>query len=235
MKPKWVATRYAGKFKALLLMSLILVVISCDKSDDLDTVGNESPIQNESPPDETPPDEESPSDNEPPTDDESNIVYTDIEPDFTGQNLIDYYDLDLNNDQIVDFTVWSGDWDGWQVLMIGSNPIIENGVISVQPWYTNVVPIDGGKEIYNPGGYRNGEYFASGGFFTVGDCHAGEPGCFYYWKDKIDKYLGLRFFIKGQPHYGWARLDITSFTQWVIKDYAYNATPNKPILAGQTE
>ena len=222
MKTKLVATLNASKFKAVfqcvknsgtvLLMSLLFLIISCDKSDDLDPIGNESPPDNE-----------------------SIIVYTDIEPDFTSENLNDSYNLDLNNDQIIDYIV-SSDFDSWEEwLGIVSDSNAENGIISTTPWYAHPVPLDSEKEIFNLRGYSNGESYETWGFFTIGDCFGGEPGCTYDWKDKGDKYLGLRFIVNGKIHYGWVRLDVASVNQWVIKDYAYNATPNKPILAGQKE
>lgn len=221
MKTKWVATLNAGKIKAVLqfvknsgkklLMSLLFLNISCDKSDDLEPIGNESPPNNE-----------------------SIIVYTDIEPDFTSENLNDSYNLDLNNDHIIDFTISSDSYESWEWLGIASNPNVENGIISTTPWYSHPVPLNSGKEIFNLRGYSNGESFETWGIFTVGDCFGGEQGCIYDWKNKVDMYLGLRFNLKGRIHYGWARLDVASVTQWVIKDYAYNATPNMPILAGQT-
>jgi len=55
----------------------------------------------------------------------------------------------------------------------------------------------------------------------------------------MDRYLGLRFSIKGKIHYGWARLnvkvaegsdfDITA----TLTGYAYETIPNKPIVAGK--
>ena len=74
MKTKWVATLIASTSKVLFqsgknlgrvfLMSLVFLIISCDKSDDFETIGNDSPPDNESP------------------NIDSFIVYTDIEPDF---------------------------------------------------------------------------------------------------------------------------------------------------------
>lgn len=51
------------------------------------------------------------------------------------------------------------------------------------------------------------------------------------------KYLGLRFTINGQVHYGWARLNVTPATFYplmtaIVSGYAYEATPNKSIPAG---
>ena len=53
------------------------------------------------------------------------------------------------------------------------------------------------------------------------------------WQQLTDSYLGLRFQIGSQQHYGWARLDVDIvFPYFTIKDYAYEATPNTSILAG---
>jgi len=53
-----------------------------------------------------------------------------------------------------------------------------------------------------------------------------------------NRYLGLRFLINGQVHYGWARLNITinlnaSITA-VLTGYAYETVPNRPIITGET-
>ena len=125
----------------------------------------------------------------------------------------------------------SDQYEGYEYLGIASHSNAINGIISVAPWYEiYIVLLDINMEIFNLRGYRNGESYQTGGI--LGDCWAGDQSCSPTWKDK---YLGLRFIIKGQTHYGWARLDVLSLSHWVIKDYAYNATPNKPILAGQTE
>jgi hypothetical protein len=59
----------------------------------------------------------------------------------------------------------------------------------------------------------------------------------YYgnWLGATDKYLGLSFIVGPSSYYGWARLDVDSTaSQFIIKDYAYNATPNAYIIAGET-
>lgn len=160
---------------------------------------------------------------------QSSIIYTDIEPDFTSIALGDTYNLDINNDGTIDFSMTSHyeSYYNWLTLF-SINGI--NACLAVTPWYTETLPLDTGREIFNPIGI---ETFETGALFTVGDCMGGGSGCFYDWKDKNDKYLGLRFLINGKTHYGWARLTITSHTQWVIKDYAYQAKPNIGIRAGQ--
>lgn len=234
MKPKWVATLNARFFEVVFQCSKILYpvlfiistisITSCDRSDEIEPFGYESTLDNESPPG-----------NGSHIGDKPKIIYTDIEPDLTSENIKDSYNLDLNNDQITDFTVsvFSDTLEEW--LLIASKPNATNGIISVAPWYTHTVPLNSGKEIYNLRGYRDGEFYETWSLFNVGRCFGGDPDCPYDWKNKVDKYLGLRFIIKGKTHFGWARMDVSSPTQWIIKDYAYNATPNLPILAGQLE
>ncbi len=57
-----------------------------------------------------------------------------------------------------------------------------------------------------------------------------------------NKYLGVRFKIDGQFHYGWIRLTVTSNVKLekqtleaTITGYAYETVPNKAILAGTAE
>jgi hypothetical protein len=58
------------------------------------------------------------------------------------------------------------------------------------------------------------------------------------WANVKDRYLGLKFRIKGKTHYGWARLTVkvskTKITA-TITGYAYETVPSKPITAGQTK
>ncbi len=55
------------------------------------------------------------------------------------------------------------------------------------------------------------------------------------WADVTDKYLGVKFEIDGELHYGWIRLDVTvAPVSMTFKDWAYNATPNEMIEAGDT-
>jgi len=64
-----------------------------------------------------------------------------------------------------------------------------------------------------------------------------------YWDgNPQDRYLGIRFQIDGEIHYGWIRLTVTTSTQLhgpvmsaEITEYAYETVPNASIYAGQTE
>jgi hypothetical protein len=57
------------------------------------------------------------------------------------------------------------------------------------------------------------------------------------WPTVEFAYVGLKFLIDGQVHYGWARVKFPYPGDWEypsIYGYAYESTPNQPILTGQT-
>ncbi len=146
------------------------------------------------------------------------LVYTDI-PDATPNAT---YALDLNNDSIVDFTIYYGMLD--KVMCIPEN-----------------------NNSYS-GEFVAGEHLPWALPAAIGVCDtlvtwygAINPGTMAWgtnighWVGATDKYLALKLVVGANTYYGWARFDIfpgsTSFT---IKDYAYESTPNACIQSGQT-
>jgi hypothetical protein len=58
------------------------------------------------------------------------------------------------------------------------------------------------------------------------------------WINVNNRYLGLKFKIKGKFHYGWARLSVHNFINDIsatLTGYAYETIPNKPIITGKTK
>ncbi|HEV2380244.1 MAG TPA: hypothetical protein VG206_10670 [Terriglobia bacterium] len=72
-----------------------------------------------------------------------------------------------------------------------------------------------GEAIYSPGG---GQYRGN-------------------WIHVVNRFLGLKFQINGETHFGWARLSVklalTKPVQALLSGYAYETEPNTPIIAGQ--
>jgi hypothetical protein len=71
-------------------------------------------------------------------------------------------------------------------------------------------------------------------------CSSSTQGQWMYTKHR---YVGLKFTIKGEIHYGWARVEVkrtavgmgsNSITA-TLTGYAYETIPNKPIIAGKTK
>lgn len=55
------------------------------------------------------------------------------------------------------------------------------------------------------------------------------------WKSATNRFLGFKFTLNGQVHYGWARMTVSTTFDVVkatLTGYAYETIPNKAILAG---
>jgi hypothetical protein len=58
------------------------------------------------------------------------------------------------------------------------------------------------------------------------------------WVNVTDRYLGLKFEIKGEVHFGWARFNVSCLNQntevvGLLTGYAYETVPNRPIVMGR--
>ena len=85
-------------------------------------------------------------------------------------------------------------------------------------------------------------FVSKGPFPRVGMASATSRGqCLRPWANAKKRYLGLKFRVKNGPtQYGWARLTVTCGPQngvisGVLSGYAWETTPNKPIIAGKTK
>jgi hypothetical protein len=69
---------------------------------------------------------------------------------------------------------------------------------------------------------------------------SGEPpsifSCTGPWANVASRYLGLKFVIKGETHFGWARLNVSCSNYQVtatLTGYAYESIANRPIPTGK--
>jgi hypothetical protein len=140
------------------------------------------------------------------------------------------YSIDLNHDGIADFDLIECDVcvEHGSLLLVGfkvpGNQVMERAAALAQR-----APIDPGQNFTSSTLY-GGVFMASGGQYD------GSYWFFGQWANQTDKYLGLKFLIDGQVHYGWARLTVTGtgFGNYsaTLTGYAYETTPNKGIAAG---
>ncbi len=175
------------------------------------------------------------------------IVYTDI-ADVGGAGA--FYALDINNDATIDFAIRQ--FNSATTTSLGSPGSGFYNILACAPYssianYSNAILGNSGAFVY-PFALSFGAAINSGqiawnidGFQTMN-----YNSCVYggdFWCPGIgDAYLGLKFKLINGPgpgddtiHYGWARIGIGAIaSDWLIKDYAYNSTPNAPINAGQT-
>jgi hypothetical protein len=80
-------------------------------------------------------------------------------------------------------------------------------------------------------------FSSAGGKLTIErENHANSAGTYYgNWYFAPNHFLGVKFLIKGQTHYGWIRIggNYTGIPN-EITEYAYETVANKPIAAGAT-
>lgn len=154
----------------------------------------------------------------------SQISHTDIN-DFTfNHNSWVFIDIDFNNDGTPEFTL---DEQGDGVVGTFFDPNNVN-------FYGTGTFADGhGWDIMKA--LSNGDLIDNTGVFdAMGDAYV---NAFWANPDEIfpegDSYIGVRFKLGANTHYGWLRVNSTSSVITLL-DYAYNETPNETITAGQT-
>jgi hypothetical protein len=154
--------------------------------------------------------------------------------------------IDLNHDGVQDFQIVfavfaRADSAGVLVSSLAGNRVLSGTSANGRPgWVANL-----------PAGYRvgpNSAKFKAGGSFSsiwgpakvLFDCvdNSGIETCFGPWYKTQNSYVGFQFSIKGETHYGWARLkqDVLSAYEihTYLTGYAYETIANKPIVTGKT-
>jgi len=164
---------------------------------------------------------------------EAKIIYTPIAAQ-TGQYC---FGIDFDRDGRIDFTVCYTTWNS------GGDTNHSNMTVQGYPNYV----------IVGKGGYaralRSGALIGSSGAFKANLAMAdvSHPASAFkgpwanHGKGVGNRYLGFKFAINGETHYGWARLSVVvqrhHFPGFlpILTGYAYETIPNKPIIAGRTK
>jgi hypothetical protein len=153
----------------------------------------------------------------------------------------DEFLLDLNNDTLNDFAfrLYSANGVGWPRVLhsLGVNGLRGNGILDflshthqcakALPRGAKVGPSDR----FDTKAVMGWAYYA----FQFGS------GSFCTWqKVTTQAFVGFKFSIAGQTHFGWARfggisLGVRQSAAATFIDYAYETIPNKTIVTGQTK
>jgi hypothetical protein len=181
----------------------------------------------------------------------SQIIYTDVNPDVIIDTASGQYDLDFNSDAVVDISMdvmavinQTGALNGISFTFNGTaavvNPAMGNGVQQILGSGSSstmvVTALNNGDLISSGavfGGSASGSLLGIVGIADIplfGMTYPVSQGTFL---GVSDKFLGVKFIIGANTHYGWARLNVTAGADKIlIKDYAYNQNTDLPILAG---
>jgi hypothetical protein len=147
-----------------------------------------------------------------------------------------YLSLDLNHDGVADFLFYNFYTSTSSTLNLSISP--ENP--------SNEIFSTGGDHSIFAAALAAGRKIGPHGKFQKlpgeGMADDVDPGgkCEGPWVHAHERYLGLKFMIKGKVHYGWARLNVHCVSPQhainaTVTGYAYESIANKPIIAGDTK
>ena len=183
----------------------------------------------------------------------SQIVYTDVNPDAVV-DVNTPFDIDFNTDATVDasFSVFgtagSGTFTSYgQTLnytydinfaLVYANNVLVGEPSTTTSSYETVTALNDGDAIG-----AVAQFGTSSGYGLVlgigGSWVAPENSYTYIYNignflGAVDKFVGTKFTAGANTHYGWVRVDVAADASTItIKDYAFNASPDGSINAGQ--
>jgi hypothetical protein len=165
---------------------------------------------------------------------EGKIIYTEADSQIAPKAILA---LDLNHgghsefsfyNQVATCSVCRTFSDKLTIAPSGRNGIMSQGAA-----------LPAGVQVGPKGAFQSSEELMLG-FHEVKHCSSGTCGTHGTsgaWKNVTRKYLGLKFYIHGKAHYGWARLNVTltqtGYVYALLTGYAYETVPNKPIMTGK--
>lgn len=183
------------------------------------------------------------------------IAYTDIQDVFfecRKDCILPYY-LDINNDGNNDFIfeVITRKLVNYKCAKISCKYFENIVAVSTFPGrsvmatlvLTNqtslAIPLQYGAAISSASEWNNNS--GGGGiqkYSSTSGC-TNEGSCAHYnygnWINSTDHFLGIKFFVNDYPYYGWIRMAVflnETKASCTIKDFAYQTSPDTPILAG---
>lgn len=162
------------------------------------------------------------------------IVYTDVDPDFTHPGNEIGIGLDMNNDTNFDFAIFSADTIDagtryrYTVIAPYGTAAASNAIAGETPSsFDFALALNSGDMIDNTLNWISATNTMA---YNVDSANPYNEN----WNGVTDKYLGLKFVSGGATYYGWARMDVQAVADvWTLKDYAYNSAANGSIQAGQ--
>jgi hypothetical protein len=163
---------------------------------------------------------------------EAKIVYTKTHR-VIGLNQ--HYRLDLNHDKVTDFILTNSTWCTDDFMFFAQRAGVSarpgNGVVGYikSGGWVLASALQTGQRI---GGNRQ---LQEGGIMLSAPSFGTDWG---QWYKAGNRYLGLKFEIKGKIHFGWARVSAAGkymSVEMTLTGYAYETTPKKAIIAGKTK
>jgi hypothetical protein len=169
---------------------------------------------------------------------EAQVVYTDVNPDLTV-SAGGSYNLDLNNDGIVDFSLAQRSGTVYSYIQYDAVGILpEKSMNAVDTLGMECAhAVDAGFSVNSSLNWVDSSAMAlqfppTASALAVNTSGFGGFGNF---TGMNGKFLPLRFNMAGDTYYGWVRLNVASDAlSFVVIDYAYKNSPDAPSYTGLT-
>jgi len=153
--------------------------------------------------------------------------------------------VDLNDDGIADLQVWlsnSLSRSHGTSFLLAVEPLRGGGVIGTHCGFAYCASaLLRGAEIGPSADFLTPSVIHIEQFINCSDCTSSFRRLFGKWGgDHPNRFLGVKFLIKGATHYGWIRLTVDSSTKCcdeisgTITEYGYETVANKRLGAGLT-
>jgi len=174
---------------------------------------------------------------------EAKIIYTSANVSFHGK-----YSLDLNHDGVSDFVFYRSSLSNgtYARTFLSVDAVVRSNRI----WGTSKGGRNSGASdlkagvLVGPKGKFNLSQARMASWFAA-TTSGGKTFAGYYgpWanggKGVKNRYVGLKFMIRGKVHFGWARVTVTfaghHAVAGTLTGYAYETIPNKAIVTGKTK
>jgi hypothetical protein len=168
---------------------------------------------------------------------ETEIIYTPANAEIYPGGP--YVGLDLNGDGTTDFW-FRATWFGGQSFASGylavHNAQAGNAVVATsQMRWAAVLPA--GAAIGSAANFDSRTFALMARGWFMGSSKPYVWNCYGPWNDVHHRFLGLKFMIDGEVHYGWARLNQKCkrgfWESATLTGYAYETIPDQGLLAGE--
>jgi hypothetical protein len=169
---------------------------------------------------------------------EAKIVYTRTDKSITPNHTIP---LDLNHDGVTDFRLKDVHYTTTQfgfshIGILSAVPAGHNEIVGSSKFGRHYASaLQAGVSIGPKAAFKAGPRLMARVFSDTG-AQRDLSSCSGPWSKAKNRYLGLRFTIKGEKHFGWARLNVScpgTNVEGTLTGYAYETIPNKAIIAGK--
>ena len=182
------------------------------------------------------------------------VLDNDVNPDETYSENGEFYELDLNEDGDIDFSIKVINYSGpglfysgtltWGGVVNGVAVYSYNGAIGGSSTYLFPYALNNGVEVGSDMNFNTNssfgnqilalylgiqDFYSSGGTLPFWTSPVGE------WEGKSEKFLALRLEDGGADYYGWVRLSVDDNShEFTIHDYALKQSQDTPIETGAT-